>query len=202
MRGAARKDRPRKSGRRIALVAAIALGLAGWLVLRARPDAVPEVETVEEEQPAPAPIAEPAPAPAPPKAAPILAATAPRPLEYMSDGVPIMPAGPNDPHPNTFVHPHPITPKHVRIFEENALLFQLNEAMDGREPARLRALLTQYRLQYPDDPHDMQAGYSLIADCIEHPSDETRAAAQRYYDTEIASTLRRFVMRHCFDGNR
>jgi hypothetical protein len=189
------KDRPRKSGR-IALVAAIALGLAGWLVLRARPAEVPDVETAEEEQAAPPPIA-PAVAPAPPKAAPILAATAPRPLEYMSDGVPIMPAGPNDPHPNTFVHPHPITPKHVRIFEENALLFQLNEAMDGREPARLRALLTQYRLQYPEDPHDMQTGYSLIADCIEHPNDETRAAAQHYYDTETASTLRRFVMRHC-----
>jgi len=193
--------RPRKSRRRIALVAAIALGLAGWLVLRARP--APVVETAEEEEPAAAPITPPAAEPPPsPKAAPILTATAPRPLEYMSDGVPIMPPGPNDPHPNTYVHPHPITPRHVRIFEENALLFQLNEAMDGREVTRLRGLLTQYRLQYPEDPHDMQAGYSIIADCIEHPNDDTRAAAQRYYDTETASTLRRFVMRHCLDGNR
>lgn len=190
-----------KSRRRIALVAAIALGLGGWFVLRARPAPEPDVETAQQEEPAPAPIA-PAAEPPPPKAAPVLAATAPRPLEYMADGVPIMPAGPNDPHPNTYVHPHPITPKHVRIFEENALLFQLNEAMDGREPARLRGLLTQYRLQYPEDPHAMQAGYSLIADCIEHPNDETRAAAQRYYDEETASTLRRFVMRHCLDGNR
>lgn len=200
------KGQPRKSRRRIALVAAIALGLAGWMMLRARPAAEPEVEAVDEERP---PLAPPAAEPPPPsssqpsKAAPILTATAPRPLEFMSDGVPIMPAGPNDPHPNTFVHPHPITPKHVRIFEENALLFQLNEAMDGREAPRLRALLTQYRLQYPEDPHDMQAGYTLIADCIEHPNDEaTRAAAQRYFDEETASTLRRFVMRHCLDGNR
>ena len=197
-----------KSRRRIALVAAIALGLAGWLLLRARPAHEPDVQTAEQEEeeemePAPVPLAPPAADPPPPKAAPILTATVtPRPLEYMDDGVPIMPAGPNDPHPNTFVHPHPITPRHVRIFEENALLFQLNEAMDGREAPRLRGLLTQYRLQYPDDPHDMQAGYTLIADCIEHPNDETRAAAQRYYDEETASTLRRFVMRHCLDGNR
>ena len=188
------------SRRRIALVVAIALGLAGWLVLRPRPAAEPDVQTADQEEPAPVPIAP----PAAPKAAPTLTATAaPRPLEYMDDGVPIMPAGPNDPHPNTYVHPHPITPKHVRIFEENALLFQLNEAMDGRVATRLRALLTQYRLQYPDDPHDMQTGYALIADCIEHPNDDqTRAAAQRYYDEETASTLRRFVMRHCLDGNR
>ena len=186
------------SRRRIALGAAVALGFAGLLVWRVWPAADPDVPIAEAPTPAPAPIGRPA--AAPPPAAPILTATVPRPLEYMDDGVPIMPAGPNDPHPNTFVHPHPITPKHVRIFEENALLFQLNEAMDGGEAPRLRALLTQYRLQYPEDPHDMQAGYSLIADCIEHPNDETtRAAAQHYYDTETASTLRRFVMRHCLD---
>jgi len=113
-----------------------------------------------------------------------------------------MPAGPDDPHPNTFVHPHPITPAHKRIFRENALLYQLNEAMDGREPARLRGLLKEYRDEYPEDPHEMQEGYTLIADCIEHPSEQTRTAARRYYDEEIASTLRRFVMRHCLQDNR
>ena len=117
----------------------------------------------------------------------------------MSDGVPIMPPGPDDPHPNTFVHPHPITPQHKRIFRENALLFQLNEAMDGNEAPRLRGLLKQYTDEYPDDPHDMQKGYALIADCIEHPSADTRAAARRYWDEETASTLRRFVMRHCLE---
>jgi hypothetical protein len=117
----------------------------------------------------------------------------------MSDGVPIMPPGPDDPHPNTFVHPHPITPQHKRIFRENAILYQLNEAMDGNEAPRLRGLLKQYTDEYPDDPHDMQKGYALIADCIEHPSEDTRAAARRYYAEEIASTLRRFVMRHCLE---
>jgi hypothetical protein len=108
-----------------------------------------------------------------------------------------MPAHDDDPRPNVPVHPHPITEAHKRIFRENALLYQLNEAMDGREPARLRGLLQEYLDEYPDDPHDMQQGYALIADCIERPSDATRAAARRYYDEETASTLRRFVMRHC-----
>ena len=121
----------------------------------------------------------------------------------MGDGVPMIPAGPNDPHPNTFVHPHPITPKHQRIFRENGLLYQLNEAMDGKEAPRLRGLLAQYREEYPEDPHEMQKGYALIADCLEHPSDETRAAAPallRRGDCLDASPLR--CMRHCLDGNR
>ncbi len=122
------------------------------------------------------------------------------PLEYADDGVPYMPPGPNDPHPNTYVHPHPITPEHKRIFQENALLYQLNEAMDGKEVPRLRQLLKNYRDEYPEDPNQMQAGYALIADCLEHPGDATiRAAAQRYFKEEIASTLRRFVLRHCLE---
>jgi hypothetical protein len=74
--------------------------------------------------------------------------------------------------------------------------------VDGKEAPRLRELLKQYRDEYPDDPQDMQKGYALIADCLEHPSEDTRAAAQRFYDEEIASTLRRFVMRHCLQDNR
>jgi hypothetical protein len=127
-------------------------------------------------------------------------ASATRALEYASDGIPYMPPGPDDPHPETFVHPHPITPRHIQIFTENALLYQLNEAVDGREAPRLRRFLQQYRAEFPEDPHDMQAGYALIADCLENPGDERlRVAAQRYVDAEIASTLRRFVRRHCLE---
>ena len=119
----------------------------------------------------------------------------------MGDGLPIMPAGPNDPHPNTFAT-RTRSRRDQRIFRQNGLPNQLNEAMDGKEVPRLRGLLAQYREEYPEDPHEMQKGYALIADCLEHPSHHPRAAAQRYYDEEIASTLRRFVMRHCLDGNR
>ena len=192
-------DRTPKQRPRIILPAAVALvlllGFAGWMIFRRAPTVAPlsprpsradAARTGSDGAPALPPVA-------------WRRGPAPHELEYMSDGVPIMPPGPDDPHPNTFAHPHPITPQHKRIFRENALLFQLNEAMDGNEAPRLRGLLKQYSDEYPDDPHDMQKGYALIADCIERPSADTRAAARRYYDEEIASTLRRFVMRHCLE---
>lgn len=123
----------------------------------------------------------------------------PAPLEYMGDGVPIMPVDNEDSH-DFYAHPHPITSAHKRIFRENNLLYQLNEAMDGREVVRLRALLAVYREEYPEDPNEMQEGYALIADCIDSPSEQVRARARKYYKEEIASTLRRFVARHCLDG--
>lgn len=180
----------------VALLVVVALG--AWLILRRgdRPSAPVAADEPTQAGKAPRPALPP---PARPRAKQETPdARKPRPLEYASDGVPYMPPGPDDPHPNTFAHPHPITPEHKRIFRENALLYQLNEAMDGRELSRLRGHLKEYREEYPDDPHDMQRGYALIADCIEHPEDKTiRAAAQRYFDQEIASTLRRFVLRHC-----
>jgi hypothetical protein len=123
-----------------------------------------------------------------------------RPFEYADDGVPFMPPGPNDPRPDRPVHPHPITPQHLRIFRENELLGQLDGAMDVKDAAALRKLLRTYRAEYPEDPQQMQGGYELIANCLDHPGDAaTRAAAQKYFDEERASTLRRFVLRHCLE---
>jgi hypothetical protein len=93
--------------------------------------------------------------------------------------------------------PHPITPAHERIFRENHFIGALNGAMDARDAAGLRRLLTRYREDYPEDALGLQEGYELIASCLERPSAETEAAARRYYETETASTLRRHVRRHC-----
>jgi hypothetical protein len=119
-------------------------------------------------------------------------------LEYGSDGVPIHPRGSAEPPPNAAVHPHAFTPVHERIYRENNLVGQLDGAMDARDVPGMRRLLEQYREEYPEDSHAMQVGYGLIADCLEFPKDqEKRAAAQRYYDTEIESGLRRYIRRHC-----
>ena len=181
-----------------ALAFVVLVGVVGWIIGRK-----PKVEVAVEES-APAEAAQ---APAEPlstlRRAPSAAPPSkpkPRPLEYMSDGVPIMPVSSADEQPTSFAHPHPITSAHLRIYRENNLLYQLNEAMDGREVVRLRALLAVYREEYPEDPNEMQEGYELIADCIGNPSDEVHARAQRYFKEEIASTLRRFVLRHCLDG--
>jgi hypothetical protein len=67
--------------------------------------------------------------------------------------------------------------------------------------AGLRKLLARYRAGYPEDAQDVQAPYEAIADCLEGPGDETRAAARRWSDEHHGSTVRRFVMRMCrLDG--
>jgi hypothetical protein len=96
-------------------------------------------------------------------------------------------------------HPHPITAEHVRIQRELQLIQQLNDALDLRDAPHLRALIAQYVQHVPDDPNALAAGYERIADCLEHPGDESRERAREYYLRERASTLRRYVRRVCFD---
>ncbi|HET9954724.1 MAG TPA: hypothetical protein VFQ61_09470, partial [Polyangiaceae bacterium] len=117
--------------------------------------------------------------------------------ETASDGIPIAPAGSTaipsaEPH-----HPHPITPQHERIYAENNLVASLAGALDVRDTARIRRLVAEYRERYPEDDHQIQAGYEIIANCLDHPGPDTKAAAQRYYDEELGSNIRRYVRRHC-----
>jgi hypothetical protein len=96
-------------------------------------------------------------------------------------------------------HPHPLTPAHARIYRENNLLGALNGALDVEDAAGLRRLLEAYQDEYPEDPHALQEGYAIIADCLEHPGAGSSDAARQYYETETASTLRRYVRRHCLE---
>jgi len=116
-----------------------------------------------------------------------------------NDGLPIMPHDPHEAVPEGPVHPHPHTAAHERIYHENNLLGALNGAMDVNDAAGLRRLLEQYREEYPEDEHGLQEGYAVIADCIDRPGEASTDHARRYYDTETASTLRRYVRRHCFE---
>ena len=59
--------------------------------------------------------------------------------------------------------------------------------MDVKDVAGLRTLLEQYREEYPEDAHVLADGYQLIADCLEHPGAEIRAAAQRYFPVFVAT---------------
>jgi hypothetical protein len=130
---------------------------------------------------------------------------APRPVRgetapvNFQDGMPVYPAGSAQVNGEGMV-PHPITPTHERIFRENDLIGNLNGAMDVQDVAGLRALLKQYRDEYPEDAHVLADGYQLIADCLEHPGAETRAVAQRYYDEQRDSGLRRYIRRHCLEA--
>jgi hypothetical protein len=96
-------------------------------------------------------------------------------------------------------HPHPITPQHERIYRENALTFSLDGAVDAEDVPAIRRSLAIYRQEFPEDSLVLQGGYEVIANCLEKPGESTRAAAQRFYDTELASALRRHVRRHCLE---
>jgi len=96
--------------------------------------------------------------------------------------------------------PHPITAAHRRIFEENARIAALNGAMDQEDFRALRQMNAEYRRAYPEDEQVLQEGYDLIADCLENRTPELVAAAQRFWQEKRASSLRRYVRRHCLSG--
>jgi len=159
-----------------------------------------------EQPPAAAPVAEDEPAAAPPPATPPVAprrvrAPAPPPAAdpdevITSDGLPIMPAHGEAAGP---AHPHPITPQHQRIYAENRLVGALDGAMEVKDATGMRRLLDQYRREYPEDDNDLQDGYAVIADCLDHPGSASRGAAEHWLDAHNGSTLKRFVNRHCLD---
>jgi hypothetical protein len=130
-------------------------------------------------------------APAPPESPP-----SSRPALESSE---IVGAHPDDPHEPGML-PHPITPEHERIFAENRTIGALNDAMAFRDVKKMRELLLEYRKIDPQDVHATQAGYEVVADCIEFPGEASLAAAREYYDTERHSPLRRFVRRICFEN--
>ena len=97
--------------------------------------------------------------------------------------------------------PHPLDEAHERIDAENRLIQGLNDAMSFRKVKEMREMLVEYRKLDPTDIEATQAGYEVIADCIEFPGDASLAAARHFYDTERHSPLRRFVRRICFENS-
>jgi hypothetical protein len=168
------------------LAAALTAGALAWWALR--PPATPP------ELPGPGPATQ---TPEPALTTVVKAET--QPVTYYQ-GMPVRPAGSGDVEHAEGMLPHAITPTHERIYRENDLIGNLNGAMDVKDVAGLRALLKQYRDEYPEDAHVLADGYELIANCLEHPGPETRAVAQRYYDEQLDSGLRRYIRRHCLEA--
>jgi hypothetical protein len=181
------------SSNRLVVVLAIALGaivIAGGWLLSARHSAragqpTPDETAAVEPPPTPAP-----PAPAKPPAAPARVA---------ADGVGFVPPHDGDPRPPGPVHPHPITPTHERIFAENQIAFALDDATDAKDVGVMKELLARYRREFPEDQWMIQDGYAVIVECLEHPGAESRRAAERWLDQNNGSTVKRSVLRNCFD---
>ena len=107
---------------------------------------------------------------------------------------------PDDPHLPGMI-PHPMTPERERIHAENRLIQSLNDAMSLRKVKEMREMLDEYRTLDPTDVDANQAGYDVIADCVEFPGDASLAAARQFYDMQRHSPLRRFVRRICFENS-
>jgi hypothetical protein len=184
---------PAASSRRAFVVRAglaLVLGFALWWAFHETKNAAPpEPPAIEPARPPPP---TPAAAAVTPPPAPAAAAT-----PITANDNPIRRPDPFD-DPDAELRPsHPITPTHERIYKENNMIGAMNAAMDLGNVEELRRLNNEYRKEYPEDRHLMQEGYDIIADCMERRTAANRVAAERFYNTQIASTLRRYVRIHC-----
>ena len=188
---------PAASLRRVFVIRAglmLLLGFALWWAFRetktsAPPEPIPAIEPARTPSPTPVlPAATSSPVPSPARS--VAHAIA-------NDSIAIRGPGPIDDSDAELRPSHPITPAHERIYKENNMIGAMNAAMDLGNVEELRRLNREYREQYPEDSHLMQAGYDIIADCMERRTEANRIAAQRFYDTQIASTLRRYIRMHC-----
>ena len=110
-----------------------------------------------------------------------------------------MPPRDGDPKPPGPLHPHPISAQHERIFAENRIAFALDDATDAKDVAAMKDLLAQYRRDFPEDQWQLQSGYAVIIDCLEHPGPASRQAAERWLDQNNGSTVKRSVLRNCIE---
>jgi hypothetical protein len=108
-------------------------------------------------------------------------------------------ADPSDPNPDAAVLPHPLSPERLRDSEQLALFGQVHDAIRQRDATRARELVREHRARFPGDEQwrDHVEAYEIIADCIEYPGPESRAAGQRFVDEQRGSTMRRRVRRAC-----
>ena len=182
--------------RRSLLAVAAAVGL--WLVLKPadeRADAPDELSTRTPRVPQGRSLSPPPPLPA--AATERRAAIAARGARPVPE---VVGPHPDDPHEPGML-PHPMDEAHERIDAENRLILRLNDAMSFRKVKEMREMIVEYRKLDPTDTDANQAGYAVIADCIEHPGEASLAAAHQFYDTQRHSPLRRFVRRICFESS-
>ena len=145
----------------------------------------------EPHEPEPAALREPAAPPPRP--------TAPPPSAPPEPAAPVPAPDARHAEPDALPPSHPITPAHERIQLENQFIQALNDAMDLRDGATLRRLAAQYREKGFKDVDRLGEGYELVADCLEHPGEASRAAAQAFFDRHRGSNLRRHLHRHCLE---
>jgi hypothetical protein len=97
---------------------------------------------------------------------------------------------------------HPLDDQRARLQHELQLVGALDDALDSLDTVRMRQLIEVYRSDHPAEPNGMREGYERLLECIEAPGEQARERALRYYERSRASTLRRYVRRHCFESEQ
>ena len=93
--------------------------------------------------------------------------------------------------------PQPLASDRPRLQQRLELESELNDAVQRGEPAAMRPLIARYRELAPNDPLRTGEGYERLAECLEHPGAESRAAAQAYYDAAKLPRMRAAIERTC-----
>ncbi len=177
------RSRGRSRARRIGVVAAGVLLAGAILLWRTNDDRAPLSETkVERELP-----------PEPPRAA-VVATT-----ELPQAPAPAAPAA-EPAHDPLAGKPHPISPDHVRIEQENTLFRDAAEALAAKDVPELRRIAAEHRAAFPDRNQDMADGYDILADCLQYPGAASTSRARRFFDEETYSMMRRPILRTCLQA--
>jgi hypothetical protein len=93
--------------------------------------------------------------------------------------------------------PHPITAEHLALYRDVDLLDGAWQAARAGDYAGAREQLVEHARAYPERPDEMREGMSLLIDCMQAGGADARARAQRFYDEQTHSMLRRRMRRHC-----
>jgi hypothetical protein len=109
-------------------------------------------------------------------------------------------AGPQNENLVPAAKPHPITPAHLYLYREVDLIESTWTALEQRDFESARALIEEHRAAYGGRNDDLDEGMALLADCMEHPDDEIRGRAQRFYDEKTYSSARRRIRRWCLES--
>jgi hypothetical protein len=94
-------------------------------------------------------------------------------------------------------YPHPVTPAHVRNFREVDLLQGAWKALERRDFARARELVSAHRNDYPGQWDDMNEGLEILAECLQRRTPEIVERARVFHRQRTASMMRKRIRRFC-----
>lgn len=92
--------------------------------------------------------------------------------------------------------------EHLRPYGARELLDEASNALGGGDFTSARALLDTRRAEHASENDLMQRGFSVLLECKQCPSPESRSRGQPVYDSKAQSMVRRLIRRSCLEKVR